>query len=117
MDFIFQNQELIVTVISLMLTWLIAIVWKKNANRAALVAVLHQILDLAQDIANSPSTRDLDDASKKQYAVTRVEATLPARKVKLVQKVFGTVGGAVEFVWKNRKMLIPALTKLIKVVF
>jgi hypothetical protein len=117
MDFISQNQELVVTVLSLLISWLIAIVWKKSVSRAALVAALHQILDLVQDIANAPDTRDLDDASKKQHAVSRVEAALPQKKVKLLQKVFGTIGGAVEFVWKNRKMLLPAAAKLVKVVF
>lgn len=117
MDTIFNNQELIVTVLSLVITWLIAMIWKKSVNRVMLVAALHQIMDLAQDIANGPDTRMLDDAQKKAMAIAKVAVVVPLKQKKLVEKVFGSVGGAVEFVWKNRKMLVPAVTKLIKVVF
>ncbi len=117
MDFILQNQEIVVTVLSLVITWLITLIWKKSVNRAALIAVLNQILDLAQDIANGADTRELDDASKKQIAINKTEALVPVKKKKLLEKVFGSIGGAVEFVWKNRTMLVPAAVKLAKVVF
>jgi len=116
MDFMTNNQELVVTVLSLVISWLIALIWKKSVNRAALMAVLHQILDIAQDIANGPETRNLDDAAKKELAINKINLSLPNKRKTLINKVFGSVGGAVEFVWKNRKMLVPAATKLVKVV-
>ncbi|MCB5269806.1 MAG: hypothetical protein LHW43_06870 [Candidatus Cloacimonetes bacterium] len=117
MDVIFNNQELVVTVLSLVITWVIAMIWKKNANRAAIIVALNQILDIVQDIANAPDTRHLDDAAKKDLAVSKINSSLPNKRKTLIGKVFGGVGGAVEFVWKNRKMLVPAAVKLVKVVF
>lgn len=117
MNFILTNQELVVTVVSLIITWIVAAIWKKSLNRASVVAVLFQILDIMQDIDNSPDTAILSDDRKKSLMLTNVEARVPAKKKKLVRKVFGSVGGAAEFVWKNRKMLVPAVTKLVKVVF
>ena len=117
MDLIMQNQELFVTLLSLVIAWLIALIWKKSADKTQIAAALTMILDIVQDIANGPDTRNLDNATKKDLAVVKVNAALPAKKKTLVTKVFGTVGGAVEFVWKNRKWLFSAAGKLIKVVF
>ena len=117
MDFIIANQELIVTVGSLVIAWLIALIWKKSADKTQIAAALTMILDIVQDIANNPDTRNLENFQKKDLAIAKVEAALPPPKKNLVKKVFGSVGGAVEFVWKNRKWLFSAAGKLIKVVF
>lgn len=117
MDLIIQNQELFVTLVSLVIAWLIALIWKKSADKGQIAAALTMILDIVQDIANGPDTRNLDNARKKDLAVAKVEAALPAKKKNLVKKVFGTVGGAVEFVYRNRKWLFSAAGKLVKAVF
>jgi len=116
MDVIFNNQELVVTALSLVITWLITLFWKKSVDRTALIATLNQILDLAQDIANGSDTAELDNEAKKKLAIEMAETKLPPKKKKLIQKIFGSLGGAVEFVWKNRTMLVPAAIKLVKVV-
>lgn len=114
MDIIIQNQELFVTLASLVIVWVIGIIWKKKADKAQIAAALTMILDIVQNIANGSETGNLDNAAKKDLAVAKVEAALPAKKQKLVKKVFGTVGGAIEFVWKNRKWLFSAAGKLMK---
>ncbi len=117
MDFIIQNQELLITLFSLVIAWLIGLIWKKTVDKAQIAAALTMILDIVQDIANNPDTRNLEPYQKKDLAIAKVEAALPPPKKNLVKKVFGTIGGAVEFVYKNRKWLFSAAGKLIKVVF
>lgn len=117
MDFINGNQEIIVSILSIVIVWIIGLIWKKSADKAQIGAALTMILDIIQDIANGPDTRNLDNASKKDLAVAKVSAALPNRKKNLVTKVFGTIGGAVEFVYKNRKWLFNAAGKLVKAVF
>ena len=112
---IMQNQELIVSVLAMLLTWLIAIIFKKAVEKSKLVAALMMILDICQDIKNKAP--DATPEAKKKQAVMKVESLLPPKKVSLVKKVFGNVGSAVEFVWKNRKTLITATAILLKKVF
>ena len=53
-------------------------------------------------------------------AVAKVTTALSGKKKKkkgLVLKTFGTIGGAVEFVYRNRKWLFSAAGKLAKAVF
>ena len=117
MDYIMQNSEIFVAVVSLLLTWVITRISKVQIDRTKVIAILNLILDLCQDIANGNATKDLPDAEKKALAVAAVVKTMPAGKQKLIKKVFGTVGGAVEFAWKNRKSLGDASAKLVKAVF
>jgi hypothetical protein len=49
-------------------------------------------------------------------AVERATKSLPAKQTSLVMKVFGTVGGAIEYVFHNRKWLF-SIGKAIKGVF
>lgn len=117
MDFIINNQQIMVSIFSIVVVWLIGRVFKKQADKAQIAAALTMILDIIQDIANSADTRDLDNEQKKKIAVAMIEAKLPDKKKTLVAKTFGTLGGAVEFVYKNRKWLFSAAGKLVKVVF
>ncbi|PKN78191.1 MAG: hypothetical protein CVU48_09080 [Candidatus Cloacimonetes bacterium HGW-Cloacimonetes-1] len=116
MDFIIQNQEFILGLIATLLVWLIAKVTGKLLDKTKINAALAILLDIIQDIKINPATKDLDDYAKKQLAVERATKTLPAKQTNLVLKVFGTVGGAVEYVFHNRKWLF-SLGKAIKGVF
>jgi hypothetical protein len=69
------------------------------------LAALATILDVIQDIKTGPETANLTDNEKKQLAVERVTKALPEKHTSLLTKAFGTIGGAVEFVFHNRKWL------------
>lgn len=118
MDFILNNQQIMVSMLSLVIVWIISLIWKKSADKAQIASALTQILDIIQDIANGAETRGLDNDVKKQMAVAKVTTALSGKKKKgLVLKTFGTIGGAVEFVYRNRKWLFSAAGKLAKAVF
>lgn len=117
MDLITQNQELVVTVLSILIVWIIGLIWKKSADKVQIAAALTMILDIVQDISNNPATKALGNAAKKELAVSKVQNALPRKKKNLILKAFGTVGGAVEFVYRNRKWLLSAAGKLVKAVF
>lgn len=117
MDYIMQNSEIFVAVVSLLLTWLLGRIWKVQVDRTKVIAILNLVLDLCQDIANGATTKDLPDAEKKSLAVQKITSVMPAGKQKLITKVFGSIGGAVEFAWKNRKWLGDASVKIAKAVF
>ena len=68
------------------------------------------------DIANEPDTRALQNHEKKALAVSRVTAALDTKKKNVVAKVFGSIGAAIEFVWKNRHWLFNAAGRIIKAV-
>ncbi len=119
MDFIFNNQQVMVSVFSLIIVWIISLIWKKDADKGQISSALFMILDIVQDLANGP---DLDDAVKKSMAVAKTEKVLgldkkSKKKKNLLLKTFGTVGGAVEFVYRNRKWLASAAGKIAKAVF
>lgn len=114
-DIIIANQELIISGLALVLTWLIALIWKKTVDKSKLVSILMMILDIAQDVKNR--NPEATDEQKKKLSVAKVENLLAPKKLNLVKKVFGTVGAGVEFVWKNRKILMTAIPVLLKKVF
>lgn len=116
-EFIMANQAFILGLVSTLIVWAI---WKLTGHavdKTKIVAILGIILDIIQDIKINPNTANLSDFEKKALAIKRVEAALPAKKKNLVQKVFGTVGGAVEYVYHNRKWLLGAATAALKAVF
>lgn len=117
MDFFLQNMELIFGLLSALIAWIIGIIWKKQIDKAKIRIILLAILDVVDDIAANPDTAGLDNAVKKSEALKRVEAILSDKKRNLLQKVFGTVGAAVEYVYKNRKWMLAAAGKIVKVVF
>ncbi|MDD3535166.1 MAG: hypothetical protein PHC50_03355 [Candidatus Cloacimonetes bacterium] len=104
-----QNQQFVITALSVVIVWIIGLIWKRQADRTQIAAALTMILDIVQDVANGP---DITNAVKKQRAVATIEANLPKKKKNLLLKVFGTIGGAVEFVWKNRKHFGSIITKI-----
>lgn len=116
MEFIIQNQNLILPLLGALLAWIIGLLWKKQVDKAKVVQILTIILDIVQDIANEPETRNLENHQKKELAVSRVNSALDHKKKNLVAKVFGNIGAAIEFVYKNRKWLFNAAGKLIKAV-
>lgn len=77
---------------------------------------INSALAIIQDIKINPATKDLDDYAKKQLAVERATKSLPGNQTNLVMKIFGTIGGAVEYVFHNRKWLF-SIGKAIKGVF
>lgn len=117
METILANRELVLTVASLVIVWLIRLIWKKSADRAQIFAALATILDIVQDIANSGTSKGMSNTAKKDLAIAQVNALLPPKQKSLVTKVFGGVSAAVEFVYKNRKWLFSAAGKLVKAVF
>lgn len=105
MDFILQNHEFILGLATTLTAWVIARITGKSLDKTKLNAALATILDIIQDIKTGPETRNLDDSAKKQLAVERTVKALPEKHSGLLTRVFGTIGGAVEFVFHNKKWL------------
>ena len=116
MDFIIANQAFILGLLTTLIVWIIFRITGKNLDKTKINAALAIILDIIQDIKINPATRELEDYAKKQLAVERATQSLPDKQTSLVMKVFGTVGGAVEYVFHNRKWLF-SIGKAIKGVF
>ncbi len=116
MDFIIANQAFILGLITTLIVWIIFRITGKTLDKTKINAALAIILDIIQDIKINPATRELDDYAKKQLAVERATRSLPDKQTTLVMKVFGTIGGAVEYVFHNRKWLF-SIGKAIKGVF
>ncbi len=116
MDFIFANQEFILGLISALVVWIISRTTGSVIDKAKVNSALAIILDIIQDIKINPATKDLDDYAKKQLAVERATKALPAKQTNVILKVFGTIGGAIEYVFHNRKWLF-SIGKAIKGVF
>lgn len=117
LEFIIANQSLILPLLAGVIVWIIAAIWKRSVDKASIVTILATILDIVQDIANNPDTRNLENYQKKDLAVAKAEAALTGKKKNLVTKIFGSVGAAVEFVYKNRNWIFAAFGKIIKGVF
>ena len=116
MDFIFANQQFILGLVSALVVWIISRTTGSVIDKAKVNSALAIILDIIQDIKINPATKDLDDYAKKQLAVERATKSLPGNQTNLVMKIFGTIGGAVEYVFHNRKWLF-SIGKAIKGVF
>ena len=116
MDFIFANQEFLLGLISAIIVWIVSRSTGRLIDKPTVNSALAIILDIVQDIKINPATRELDDYAKKQLAVERATKALPAKQTNLVLKVFGTIGGAIEYVFHNRKWLF-SIGKAIKGVF
>ncbi len=116
MDFIIANQEFFLGLISALVVWIISRTTGKLIDKAKVNSALAIILDIIQDIKINPATKDLDDYAKKQLAVERATKSLPAKQTNVILKVFGTIGGAIEYVFHNRKWLF-SIGKAIKGVF
>ena len=114
MDFIAHNSSFIIGIVAAIVVWLLGKMGIKGLDKTQISAILTIILDIIQDIKTNPATKDLDDYSKKQLAVKRVELALPTKKKNLIQKVFGSVGGAIEYVFHNKKELskLPKAAKV-----
>ncbi|HRY84386.1 MAG TPA: hypothetical protein P5533_07110 [Candidatus Cloacimonadota bacterium] len=115
MDFIAHNSSFILGIVASIVLWALGKLGIKNIDKSQITAILTIILDIIQDIKTDPETKDLDDYSKKQLAVKRVELALPIKKKNLIQKVFGSIGAAIEYVFHNKKEL-SKLPKTAKVV-
>jgi len=105
MDFIVQNQQFILGLGATLIAWLIARITGKTLDKTKLNAALATILDIVQDIKTGSTTATLSDSEKKQLAVERVSKALPEKQNSLLTRMFGTIGGAVEFVFHNKKWL------------
>lgn len=116
MDFIFANQEFILGLVSALVVWIISRTTGSVIDKAKVNSALAIILDIIQDIKTNPATKDLDDYAKKLLAVERATKALPAKQTSLVMKIFGTIGGAIEYVFHNCKWLF-SIGKAIKGVF
>jgi len=112
MDFIFANQAFILGLITTLIVWIIFKITGKTLDKTK----INSALAIIQDIKINPATKDLDDYAKKQLAVERATKSLPGNQTNLVMKIFGTIGGAVEYVFHNRKWLF-SIGKAIKGVF
>lgn len=105
MGIILQNQELLVSIITLLIVAIIARFTGKTLDKTKVTSALGIIFEIVQDIAFHPQTRDLDSYSKKQLAVDRAVKTLPEKHSNILIKTFGTIGTAIEYVYHNRKWL------------
>jgi hypothetical protein len=115
MDFIAHNSSFIIGIVAAVVVWLLGKMGIKGLDKTQISAILTIILDIIQDIKTDPATKDLDDYSKKQLAVKRVELALPIKKKNLIQKVFGSIGAAIEYVFHNKKELskLPRTAKVV----
>ena len=112
MDFIIANQAFILGLITTLIVWIIFKITGKTLDKTK----INSALAIIQDIKINPATKDLDDYAKKQLAVERATKSLPAKQTNVILKVFGTIGGAIEYVFHNRKWLF-SIGKAIKGVF
>ena len=99
MEFIIANQAFILGLLASLIVWIIFRVTGKTLDKTKINSALAIILDIIQDIKVNPATK-----------------SLPSTQVGLVMKIFGTIGGAVEYVFHNRKWLF-SIGKAIKGVF
>ena len=116
MEFIIANQAFILGLLASLIVWIIFRATGRTLDKTKINSALAIILDIIQDIKVNPATKNLDDYAKKQLAVERATKSLPSTQVGLVMKIFGTIGGAVEYVFHNRKWLF-SIGKAIKGVF
>lgn len=116
MDFFIQNQAFILGLLTTIIVWIIFRITGKSLDKTKINSALAIILDIIQDIKVNPATKDLDDFTKKQLAVERAAKSLPAKQANLILRIFGTIGGAIEYVFHNRKWLF-SIGKAIKGVF
>ena len=116
MDFIIANQAFILGLITTLIVWIIFRVTGKTLDKTKINSALAIILDIIQDIKINPATKNLHAPAKTQLAVERATERLPAKQTTRVMKVFGTIGGAVEYVFHNRKWLF-SIGKAIKGIF
>lgn len=105
MNFIAKYKTFLLGILSSLVVWILARIGIRGVDKAQVTALLAVILDIVQDIKTNPETKDLDDFEKKQVAVKRVEQALPEEKKSLLKKVFGSIGGAIEWVFHNKKNL------------
>ena len=116
-EFLMSNQQFILGFLATIIVWLIARVFKgSSVDKTQIIALLSLVLEIIQDIKTNPETAELSNPEKKAIALQRMEA-LPKKKKTLAQKVFGGLGAAVEFVYKNRNSLAVAAAAIIKKVF
>jgi hypothetical protein len=116
-DLLIANQQFIIGLIAAIIVWLIAKWTGKSVEKTQIMSILTIILDIIQDVKTNPATANLTDYEKKKVAINKVIIALPVKKQTLLKKVFGTIGGAVEFVFQNRKTLVAAAALLLKKVF
>lgn len=115
-ELLLQNQELIAGLVSAIIVWIIYRVWGVNMDKSKIFPAVCMVLDIIQDIKTGPKTFELSDAEKKKMAVRELERLVPQKKKNLLVRTFGSLGGAVEFVYLNRKSLWQAAAKFAKAV-
>jgi len=115
-EFLLTNQQFVLGFLATIIVWLIAKFFRAHIDKSQIVALLSLILEIIQDIKTNPETAELSNPEKKAIALQRMDA-LPKKKKTLAQKVFGGLGAAVEFVYKNRNSLAVAAAAIIKKVF
>ncbi|MCK9185622.1 MAG: hypothetical protein M0Q16_09660 [Candidatus Cloacimonetes bacterium] len=112
-EFLTSNMQFILGLIATLVVWLIAKWTGAAVDKSKIIALLSLILEIIQDIKTNPATAELSKPEKKALAVAKIEA-LPAKQKNLAQKVFGSLGAAVEFVYHNRNALAVAAAAIIK---
>lgn len=114
MDFIANNSSFLIGIVAAVVVWLLGKMGIKGIDKAQISTILTIILEIIQDIKVNPKTKDLDDYSKIMLAEKRVDATLKKNQKNLAEKVFGSIRGAIEYVFHNKKNL-STLPKAAKV--
>lgn len=117
-EFLMSNQQFILGFLATIIVWLIARIFKgASVDKTQIIALLSLVLEIIQDIKTNPETAELSEPEKKALAIEKLELSLPKKKKTLAQKVFGSLGAAVEFVFHNRNALATAAAAIIKKVF
>lgn len=114
MELILQNSSFLLGFIASLIVWIVYKLWKVAISKDHIMAILTTILAIIQEVKTNPKTIDLSDYKKLDTASTIVENRLPAKDVGWLKKVFGSVKGAVEFVFHNKSTLVSAAKWLVK---
>lgn len=116
-DFLLNNTQFFLGLITTLIVWAIYKISQVRVDKNKVLNVLGLILDIIQDIKTGDATSELPDSKKKLLAIDLIEKSVPPKKKKFIQRVFGSLGGAVEFVYHNRKSLFTAAAAVLKKIY
>lgn len=100
-----NRLDLILGALASAIAWAAFKLFRVKLSKNLLTAGLGLLLDIIQNIKTGPNTAQLTDYEKKKEAVAQATAQLSQTHIKLLTKVFGSLGGAIEYVFHNKSVL------------
>ena len=98
-----DNPEVFGVIMTLILT-LIGFVFKKKLSKQRINALAIAIYDIIQDLR----FKEMPNEAKRRLALEQIDKNFNKKDKSLLSKVFGSAGGALEYVYKNREWLLTA---------